>query len=205
MLAFLQKHTCTYLLLLQLTAVCVRVHVSVSFVCHWQLYCSRAAASCVSFSQGVCFLSCRIQSIVFFLGGGGGRISKPHLLSDIYTEFNFLDTHSHHRAIFLSKQTQHSSEKQTLFYVWARLKRTFEGLPHLSDCIWICCGKGKFVLCKAPWEKLWRSHGTKRNHMLPFPQTRPPASHLHHFPDRNVPKQQPLKSCRLKTKHHFAP
>lgn len=101
--------------------MCVCVHVSVSFVCHWQVYCSREAASCVSFSQGVCFLFCRIH------------FQAASSLSHIH-RVQFLGYTQSPQSYFLSKQTQYSSEKQTLFYVRARLK---ENIWRATTFIWL--------------------------------------------------------------------
>lgn len=96
MLALTPKHTCTHLLLLQLTAVCV-------YVCTSLCRLSATDRFIVAEQQRLVFLSLResvFSPVEFNQFGGGGRISKPHLPSHVYTEFNFLDTHSHHRAIF---------------------------------------------------------------------------------------------------------
>ena len=152
MLTFTPKHTRTQLFLLQLTALCVCVCVcagartSLSFVCQWQVYCSRAAASCVSFSQRVCFLSCRFQSILGCgVGVGSGAFSSCiYPLTHTQSSISRIYTQSP-QSYFLSKQTQYSSEKQTLFYVWGGLKEntcratTFIGLDlNLLWAGWIC-------------------------------------------------------------------
>ena len=60
---------------------------------------------------------------------------------------------------------------------------TFEGPPHSSSRVWMCCGQDK-----SPPLSLQRLPGgnpgsncTKHNHMLLFPYTRAQSSHLHRY------------------------
>lgn len=141
-----KTHTRTHLLLSQLTAVCV---------CVWLCRLSATDRFIVAEQQRLVLHS--LKESVFSPGefnqSGGGGFQTASSLSHIHThtQFNFLNTQNHHTAIFKKKKSKqtYSSEKQTLLHV-RKTERRVEGIPCLSDCIWICCGQNKFVLSVKP-------------------------------------------------------